>query len=556
MKYLKPLLQRVTTDARWRSELEALPTDRAVMAAILSRLPFQKLADEFEKYYGVTFVNLDAIAIDQKVLAVFDAGVLKNIGVIPYRYDSDQKTYYFAMENFLSEELRQNITRSCKASGTRARFSYAPKEWIVEKYDRLMDVGGATDTDKEPDNESEQTNTTHADGDFNAGEWIDNILNAGIDMDASDIHIERFEHYLQVRFRVDGRMSCKQIHRLSDSNLSNIYVRLKVISGLDISEKRKPQDGRIDNYEHNGSLYDLRVSTVSTVHGEKAVMRISNRSSRILTFEELGFTEADAVKVRKILNNKNGIVYIAGATGSGKTTTLYAMIDELNDDAVNVYTIENPVERSIENVNQIQVDPLAGITYASTLKALLRQDPDVIVVGEIRDKETAELSVQSSLTGHLVLSTIHANNALESINRLLNMGVEPYLIVGSSLGFLSQRLVRKLCNHCKQPHTAVSMPEKAWLAYLSKEYGVAIDGDFYEAVGCEHCIDGYKGRVAVVEIIDLTEDMKEMILKTSNLRTLKAQALKDGFKPLAVNGLEIAAAGITTIDELMREITK
>lgn len=560
MKFLKPLIPRIANDAKTREELESLQTDVEIVDYITRYQPFSVLADEFEKYYGVGFVDLKAINIDRKVLKNFDADVLKGYSVLPYLFDEQNKTYHFALHDFLNEELRQNITLSCRASGMKARFSFAPGEQIAEKYERLSEQklgeGGI------PERTAQQTASrptpprANADTEFNAQEWVNNIISSGVDLKASDIHIERLEHHLQVRYRVDGQMSRKQIYDLPESSISGIYVRLKVMAGMDISEKRKPQDGRIDNYEHKGRVYDLRVSTVTTIHGEKAVMRISDRSSRILSFEELGFSREDASKVRGLLANKNGLVYIAGSTGSGKTTTLYAMIDELNNDSVNIYTIENPVERTVSNINQIQVDTLAGITYPSTLRALLRQDPDVIVVGEIRDKETAELSVQASLTGHLVLSTIHANNALESINRLMNMGVEPYLIVGSSLGFLSQRLVRKLCPHCKAPRKELDFREKAWLEHKHEEYGVKVEpSTLYEAKGCERCIGGYKGRVAIIEIVEMSDEIQELILKGASLSKIKDQALKDGFKPLAVNGLQTAMEGITSIDELMREIT-
>ena len=561
MKFLKPLIPRITNDAKTRAELENLSTDVEIIEYITRYQPFVALADEFEKYYGVGFIDLKTVAIEPKVMGIFDAEVLKGYSVLPYLFDEPDKTYYFALHDFLDEELRQNIMRSCRAAGMKARFSFAPKETIAEKYEQMNAPDSGEGSSQEKTYQRTESRPTeaprdNADSEFNTQEWVNNAINGGIDLNASDIHIERMERQLQVRYRVDGRMSRKQIYDFSESNISSIYVRLKIISGMDISEKRKPQDGRIDNYEHKRGLYDLRVSTVTTIHGEKVVMRIADRSSRIPSFEELGFSSSDAAKVRGLLNNKNGILYVAGATGSGKTTTLYAMIDELNDDSVNIYTIENPVERNVANVNQIQIDPLAGITYPTTLRALLRQDPDVIIVGEIRDKETAEVSVQVSLTGHLVLSTIHANSALESINRLMNMGVEPYMIVGSSLGFLSQRLVRKLCPHCKVPHTELDIRQRAWLDRKCDENGYTYEtASLYEATGCEHCIDGYKGRVAVVEIVEMSQEIQALILSGTSLHEIKAQALKDGFKPLAVNGIEIAMKGTTTINELMKEIT-
>lgn len=553
MNYLKPVMRRLITDPAVKNKLEAYDTDHDLLTVLTTYVPFATIASQFEDYYGVVLVDVLAETIAPSLFSFFEPDVLKKVGVLPYQYDARTKTYFFAVADFLNEDLRQSITASCRAQKSKARFAFSPPERIIETYHLLENQTKAASLDEKgtPEADAPPVVAPDAAGAFSAQEWLQTIIDTGIATGASDIHIERLEHLLQVRYRIDGKMARKKTYDFPETSISNIFVRLKVISEMDISEKRKPQDGRIDGHVHEGHVYDLRVSTVTTVYGEKAVMRISDKSGRILTFEELGFSEEDAAKVRGLLGNKNGILYIAGATGSGKTTTLYSMIDELNNDTVNIYTIENPVERTVENVNQIQIDPLAGVTYPSTLRALLRQDPDVIIVGEIRDTETAELSVQSSLTGHLVLSTIHANNALESINRLLNMGVEPYLVVGSSLGFLSQRLVRKLCPICKRPHGPLTTREQAWMAH----HGVELDAtNLYQATGCDQCVDGYKGRVAVVETVEMSERLQELILDGAHLSQLREQALQDGFIPLAQNGAMKAAAGITTLDELIKEL--
>lgn len=553
MEYIKPLLTQLTNDKQLLNESKAYTTDEELLTFLANKMPFADIAHAFKNYYGVPLVNLTNFTLTKDMLALFDGDVLKSFHVMPYKYDSTTKTYFFAVNNILDDSLRQNIIRSCKQAGAKARFAFAPKVFIEQQYDAM---------DASLNDQTEQTtspNTTSQPADdaeeVNAQEWVDGVINKAIDLGASDIHIERLEYTLQVRFRVDGVMTGQSLYRYSDGTISTLFVRMKVISGMDISEKRKPQDGRIENYTHDGKTFDLRISTVTTVYGQKAVMRLLNKSNKTLSFEQLGFSESDTSKVKKMLGHKNGIVYIGGATGSGKTTSLYTMINQLNDASVNMYTIENPVEKSVPNVNQIQIDPLAGITFPSTLRALLRQDPDIIVVGEIRDTETAELSVRASLTGHLVLSTIHANSALDSINRLLDMGVEPYLVVGSSLGFLSQRLVRKLCTSCAIPKKNLSVTEETWLTNKEQEHGVTIDRDnLLEAQGCDQCNAGYKGRVAVVEIIEMTEEMKGLIVQKANLQALRKQALEDGFDPMAVNGMKKAAMGLTTLEELMREL--
>lgn len=555
MHYLKPLITQLLTNNTLISKAQGLSSDEALLTYLKSHVPFADIAKAFEHYYGVQLVDLSHFQLTEDMLDIFDGNVLKSYFVLPYKYDTTTKTYFFAVNDILDDALRQNITRSCKNAGAKARFGFAPKESITRQYDTMNNKATASPS-PQPSQSAAAKEQPTSEEDVNAQEWVDNVINKAIQLGASDIHIERLEFSLQVRYRVDGVMTEKSTYSYSDGTISTLFVRLKVISGMDISEKRKPQDGRIENYTFDGKTFDLRISTVTTVYGQKAVMRLLNKSNTTLTFEQLGFSESDTSKVKGMLGHKNGIIYIGGATGSGKTTSLYTMINELNDASVNMYTIENPVEKSVPNVNQIQIDPLAGITFPSTLRALLRQDPDIIVVGEIRDTETAELSVRASLTGHLVLSTIHANSALDSINRLLNMGVEPYLIVGSSLGFLSQRLVRKLCTHCAIPNNDLSLTEEAWLSDKEKEFGVDIDrSSLHKAQGCEHCTEGYKGRVAVVEIIEMTEGMKSLIVQKANLQALREQALKDGFNPLTLNGVKKAAQGLTTIEELIRELT-
>lgn len=571
MNFIKPLIPRVVKNTSLQEELKKLQTDKELIDALKKYISFEEIAKEFNRYYGVKLIDIEKLGIDSYILKSFEEGklnreTLEKHSVLPYDYDAKRNTYYFATSDFLNEGLRQSIIKSCKAIKTKADFTFAPKDSIAQQYENLKkgNTEGVRTEEKvtqkaSKDNPKKETIslTEHIQEpeDFNVQDWVAEVLDKGIQYNASDIHIESLEFKLQVRYRIDGRMSLKKVYQLSDENKAAIFVRLKVISDMDITEKRKPQDGRINNYEHEEGTYDMRVSTVVTVNGEKAVIRLSNKSKGFLSYSQLGFSDEDSSKVRKILSNKNGILYIAGATGSGKTTTLYSMIDELNKDTVNMYTIEDPVEQTIPEVNQIQIDRPAGVTFPSTLKSLLRQDPDVIVVGEIRDKETAELSVQSSLTGHLVLSTVHANNALESITRLLDMGLEPYLVVGSSLAFLSQRLVRKTCPHCRVPYDGQDIRKNVWIEHMEEEHNLEIDkSKLYQAVGCDKCVEGYSGRVAVVEIIEVTPAIQELILNGAHLSEIKEQALADGFTPLVVNGISKALNGVTTIEELMKEL--
>jgi type II secretory ATPase GspE/PulE/Tfp pilus assembly ATPase PilB-like protein len=301
-----------------------------------------------------------------------------------------------------------------------------------------------------------------------------------------------------------------------------------------------------------GVKYDLRVSILLTSHGEKAVIRVFNKESRITDFAGLGFSPDDETAIKKMLSSAYGIVYLGGPTGSGKTTTLYAMIEHKNSDKINIYTIEDPVEKTIPGVNQIQVEPKTGVGYPEILRALLRQDPDILVVGEIRDQETADLSVRSSLTGHLVLSTVHANNALDIINRLYNMSVEPYLLSATALGFISQRLVRVLCPRCKQ-EVKPSPPEIIWLEQLSSVYGVDTNKTFYGPMGCPACNNiGYKGRLAVAEVLSVTSREQKECLAARDIISLCDTSLKNGFAPLDLAGFLKASSGSTSVREVMR----
>lgn len=394
------------------------------------------------------------------------------------------------------------------------------------------------------------------DNNFIVQDWINYIINQGILLNASDIHIEEFENYVQVRYRIDGILSKKMIFNLNKNEIASIIVKIKILGDMDISEKRKPQDGRINNYNFKNENYDLRLSSICTIYGEKIVMRIIPKNLKISSFKDLGFNDNNDENIRKMLKNKSGIIYLSGATGSGKTTTLYSMIDYINDDSLNIYTIENPVEKTIKNINQIQINSLAGIDYSSTLKALLRQDPDVIVVGEIRDSETAKLSIRAALTGHLVITTIHSNNAIDSIGRLIDMNIESYLLSATSIGFISQKLVRTLCPYCKRKISKLKPYESLWLQKIIKENNIDIQQTItlYEPVGCEKCFNGYKGRIAISEILECNENLQKIICNTNDLNSIKQIALQNNFKSLEIDAINKIFKGITSIEEVIKQL--
>jgi len=538
--YLKNIVSRLTNNTDIVDAVKKMKTDEE----ILNFLQMQKFTNDeiiktLEKYYAIIYVDLEKIEADKVFMSKFDLVTLEKQLIFPYKVDEATKTYYFAVSDITNQNLISILNNSCKSMGYKPSLLFAFEHDILNKY-----------------NHTRSESVIVVDENFDVPTWTNNIINEGIRLGASDVHIEKSELYLQVRYRIDGLLTNKKIFNFDEGTISSICVRIKIISTMDMSEKRKPQDGRIDNHKYNNELYDIRVSSVCTIFGEKFVMRLIPKSSGIKTFEELGFDELNKAKIVKMLNNQNGIIYLAGATGSGKTTTLYTMIEQINSDDINIYTIENPVEKTVENVNQIQINPLAGIDYSVILTSLLRQDPDVIVVGEIRDKETASLSVRASLTGHLVLTTIHANNALDSVGRLIDMEIEPYLLSASTIGFLSQRLARKLCPHCNQKVEKLQPYERVWLDKMCKEYELPdySDDKFHKAGNCEYCSSGYKGRVALVEVIEVSDKLKTLLSTEVDLGKVRLQALEEGFKPLVVDGIEKALAGTTTIDELIRQL--
>ena len=373
------------------------------------------------------------------------------------------------------------------------------------------------------------------------------LITNALEMRASDIHIEPFENRLIVRYRIDGVLHEVESppRRLSAAVIS----RVKIMANLDIAERRLPQDGRI-RLRVQGKEIDLRVSTVPTMHGESVVMRILDKGGVALDFAKLGF-ENDALKVfLDVLLQPHGILLVTGPTGSGKTTTLYTALDRLNQPDVKILTVEDPVEYQMGGINQIQVKPQIDLTFANALRSIVRQDPDIIMIGEIRDLETAQIAVQSALTGHLVLSTVHTNDAPSTVNRLLDMGVEDYLLTSTVIGILAQRLVRKLCPDCKEPYTALpELVEQMKLSRFSRDREITL----WHAKGCANCgKTGYVGRICITEIMPMTDAIRSLVMKHANAADLRVQAIGDGMITMYEDGLSKAVKGITTFEEVLR----
>ncbi len=373
---------------------------------------------------------------------------------------------------------------------------------------------------------------------------VNSLMFRSVKERASDIHVEPYEKEVSVRFRIDGNLYdvLKVPKRLQNA----VTSRIKLLGGLNIAEKRLPQDGRI-RIKIAGKDIDLRLSTIPTNHGERLVLRLLDKSSVVLDLTTLGFEPSMLARMEELLAKPFGILLVTGPTGSGKTTTLYAGINKINKEDINIITVEDPIEYQLAGIGQIQVNEKIGLTFAAGLRSILRQDPDVVLIGEIRDRETAEIAVQASLTGHLVLSSIHTNDAASCITRLVDMGVEPFLVATSLIGIVAQRLVRRVCPTCRQPHQAT----KEELSRLGIE-SIPSTATIYSAKGCSACYHtGYMGRVGIYELMPIDEDLRTVILKNPDAVSIRKAAIERGFRPMRYDGLRKILLGVTTIQEVL-----
>lgn len=363
---------------------------------------------------------------------------------------------------------------------------------------------------------------------------------------ASDIHYDPYEEFLKVRIRIDGQLI--DYTEVPNTIKKNLITRIKIISGMNITESRLPQDGAIKTTLQGMNL-DLRVSSLPTSEGEKIVIRILDYSMSLSGIEHLGFSEENYKKMLEMINVPNGIILVTGATGSGKSTTVYSILQKLNKEETNIITVEDPIEMDIEGINQVQANSEIGLTFATALRSILRQDPNIIMIGEIRDTETAKIAVRASITGHLVLSTLHTNNSLNTIERLLDMEVERYLLASSLTGIVSQKLARRLCPHCREKRKTNEYEKLLFEKVLNKK----VD-EIYTTVGCEECGNGYKGRIAIHEVLIINEDIKDALSSGIRREELRDLVYKSDVTTLLQDGLEKVATGLTTFEELLKII--
>lgn len=378
---------------------------------------------------------------------------------------------------------------------------------------------------------------------------VDWILQFAFEQGASDIHLEPRKEKGKVRFRIDGVLHT--IYHMPANTLSAVIARIKILGRLNVAEKRKPQDGRLKTRTPKGQETELRLSTLPTAFGEKLVMRIFDPDVLVRSFEQLGFDEILLKQWQALSRNSHGIILVTGPTGSGKTTTLYSSLKQLATDQVNVCTIEDPIEMLESSFNQMQVNAAIDLGFADGVRALMRQDPDIIMVGEIRDQDTANMAIQTALTGHLVLSTLHTNDAPSSLTRLHDLGVQPFLTAATLLGVLAQRLVRQLCPHCK----VLSDIDKQQWQHLTLDYEIAMPEQIYGPVGCDHCRQtGYKGRIGIYEFMSLDLNLKQLVSSEANLNQLKSEAKKQGIQPLRISGARKILEGVTSLEEVLRVV--
>ena len=502
--------------------------------------------------YGLSFTTLDDIEPDRQLLSLFPARILLKEALLPLRRDNG--TVEIATSRLFAT---QGLDALKTLTGLNLKPVLATREAIEREMKKRLGVGADTiDTlggDESfqvvDDRLEEDTDLDSAAEDASIIRFVNQVLRDAIELRASDIHLEPFEHELRIRYRIDGVLQDvpvpPQIKRFQPA----IVSRVKILSHLNIAEKRLPQDGRI-KIRIDESEVDIRVSVIPMLHGEAVVMRLLRQNSALRGMKDLGLETRELECFERVLQLPHGIILVTGPTGSGKTSTLYTALNEINDSVRKIITIEDPIEYQLRGVNQIQVSEKAGLTFARGLRSILRHDPDVILIGEIRDQETAQIAVQASLTGHLVFSTLHTNDAPGALTRLVDMGVEPYLVASSLEAVLAQRLVRVLCKACKQEdHLPAAQAFKA-------QVGIPAATTIYKSVGCRECRNtGFHGRHAIFEWMDSDNEIRELVLKNASSDLIRDAARRGGMRTLAEDGWRLVRMGITTAEEVLSVTT-
>jgi len=513
----------------------------------------EELYDILQYVYETKYVDLSDYVIDPEVISLIPEKVASQYKLIPISKSDDE--LIIAMANPLDVYAIDFVRDHTKIKKIKSLL--APEEDILNtinsyyelgEYEDIIERLGAELVFKEDEGEEDSNKLEAISKEAPIIQLVNILIVQGVKDRASDIHIEPNEKGLLIRFRIDGMLH--DVRALPNTIKSAVTSRIKILSKMDIAERRLPQDGRFQ-VKFGTREVDLRVSTIPTVFGEKVVLRLLDKSKGLIKLEELGFLSEQLEEFKSIISKSYGIILLTGPTGSGKTTTLYATLNKVNSKDKNIITIEDPVEYKLSRINQIQIKPKINLTFANTLRSILRQDPDIIMVGEIRDAETAQIAVQAALTGHLVLSTLHTNDAASAITRLIDMDIETFLISSSVIGVIAQRLVRVICEKCKEEY----IPGKDVLNGLNIKANSNGDDKIklYRGTGCSLCKNtGYYGRTSIYELIVLDEEIRSLIISKASSNIIRDAVIKKGMKTLKDSGLEKALQGITTIEEVLR----
>lgn len=505
----------------------------------------EDIIEAIEQQTGIKKVDLNMINFDRKAITLIPQNLCNKYTLIPFGFENNKIRVALAdpLNIFAIDDVAISTGFDIESFISRKADI---KKFIGIYYSSQQINDAALELAKESLKAVKTTKATSDDiNDVNSApvvKMIEYLFRNSVEMKASDIHIEPFEHEIRIRYRIDGKL--QTVNTLGIESLGPLITRVKILASLNIAEKRIPQDGRIMT-SVNGNEIDLRVSVLPVVNGEKVVIRILNTGGSILEKNQLGMSEDNLKKLDRIILNPHGIILVTGPTGSGKSTTLYSILRELNSNSVNIVTVEDPVEFTMGGINQVNVNEKAGLTFANGLRSILRQDPDIIMVGEIRDEETAEIATRAAITGHLVLSTLHTNDAPSSIVRLVDMGIKPYLVSTSVVGVMAQRLIRKICNKCKEPYEAN--------VYEKKILGQDPDKPLtlHRGKGCGYCNEtGYSGRIGIYEIMEMTRKHREAINAGGNSDILRDISIENGMKTLESGCIDLVLNGMTTIEEL------
>lgn len=549
----------LVSESQIKSALEIQDINNKALGDVLVDLEYttsNKITEVLSDYLGMEIINLENVSFKPDVLDKIPHSIAQLYRIIPIAFE--ESTITVAQQDPLDIQqiddlrflLKYNVVPVLaeRENVANAIDKYYPGEHesVEEILDNFKhDLSITTDFDNRESIEIEHLKEMSNETPIKS--FVNLILLQAIVVKASDIHFEVFENEFRVRYRIDGILCEKVPVPVFFAN--GIISRIKVMANMDIAERRLPQDGRIF-LTIRGHAVDIRISTLPTSYGESVVMRILDKSSVSLDLTRLGITPDDLKVIKQLMQKPNGIILVTGPTGSGKTTTLYASLNHVNVTGLKIITTEDPVEYDIDGIMQIQVNPEIGVTFSTCLRSILRQDPDIILVGEIRDLETLKIAVQASLTGHLVLSTLHTNDAPSTITRLINMDLKPYLITASLVAVISQRLVKKICPDCKEEHT----PGNDIIAELNLSDQDLQDKRFYAGKGCNSCNQtGYKGRMSILEIMTVDEEMCSHIIKQSSTELIREIARNNGMRTLLESGLDAVYNGLTTLEEVARE---